>query len=102
MEKKHIDIVIPTFNEEENVEALYLTLKEIAERLGRYLFTFTFIDNKSTDSTRTVIEHLAERDKRVRAIYNARNFGPSLAFLRAFGLGRRLRHLMAADFQDPR
>lgn len=102
MEKKHIDIVIPTFNEEENVEALYLTLKEIAERLGRYLFTFTFIDNKSTDSTRTVIEHLAERDKRVRAIYNARNFGHIRSpFYGLSGSDGDCAILMAADFQDP-
>ena len=102
MEKKHVDIVIPTFNEEENVEALYLALVEIANKLSRYRFTFTFIDNKSTDSTRAVIEHLAEKDKRVRAIYNARNFGHIRSPF--YGLSRSdgdCAILMAADFQDP-
>jgi glycosyltransferase involved in cell wall biosynthesis len=100
--KKTIDIVVPTFNEEENVGPLYQKVFQMAEEYPKYNFTLTFIDNKSTDQTRKEIEKLAAGDKRVRAIYNARNFGhirsPFYALSHSDG---DCAVLMAADFQDP-
>lgn len=100
--KKTIDIIVPTFNEEENVEAMQLKVKEIMKNFDRYNYTLTFIDNFSKDKTREIIERLASEDKNVRAIFNARNFGhirsPFYALSRSDG---DCAILMAADFQDP-
>lgn len=100
--KKTIDIVVPTYNEEENIKPLYEKVCIIADDLKKYNFTLTFIDNKSIDKTRIEIEKLAEQDKRVRAIYNAKNFGhirsPFYALSHSDG---DCAVLMAADFQDP-
>lgn len=102
MVKKTIDIVVPTFNEEENVEALFKKVVEIMGQHEKYNFTMTFIDNKSTDKTREIIERLATFDKRIRAIFNAKNFGhirsPFYALSHSDG---DCAVLMAADFQDP-
>lgn len=100
---KTIDIIVPTYNEEENVIQMYGKVKEIMEgTLSRYNFTLTFIDNCSGDNTRALIEQIAVKDKRVRAIYNARNFGHIRSPYHALSTSDGdCAVLMAADFQDP-
>ena len=41
----------------------------------RYLMEHVFIDNASTDSTVAILKRIAEQDKNVKVIVNARNFG---------------------------
>ena len=100
--KKTVDIVVPVYNEEENIKFLYKKIMEAISEYDRYDFTVTFIDNKSTDNSRKIIEELAKEDKRARAIYNAKNFGhirsPFYALSRSDG---DCAILMAADLQDP-
>jgi glycosyltransferase involved in cell wall biosynthesis len=68
----------------------------------RYDFEYVFIDNASTDQTVNVIRELAQTDRRVKAIVNARNFGhirsPYHALLQT--RGSAVIH-MASDLQDP-
>lgn len=74
---KKISIVTPCYNEEENVESLYLKIKEIFEtQLNQYDFEHIFIDNCSQDKTVEILEKIAQYDKRVKIIVNSRNFGP--------------------------
>jgi glycosyltransferase involved in cell wall biosynthesis len=101
--KRSISIVLPCFNEEDNVRELYRRLIEVTQTLAeRYVFDFIFIDNCSTDNTVGVLRELAIADSRVKVIVNARNFGhirsPYHALMRAQGdavIG------MATDLQDP-
>ena len=100
---KTISIVIPCYNEEENVEALYLEIKRIFnEFLSSYKYELIYIDNDSVDRTRDIIRALCIKDKGVKAIFNARNFGqfnsPYYAMINSTGDATML---MAADFQDP-
>ena len=98
-----ISIVIPTYNEEENVIPLYKGINEIIqERLPEYDFEILFIDNKSKDKTRRNIRSICETDSRVKAIFNAKNFGqfnsPYYGLTQSTG---DCTILMCADFQDP-
>ena len=99
--KKLISVVIPCFNEEENVEALHETLKDIFSDLD-YNLEILFIDNCSTDNTVPLLRKMAAADPTVKAILNARNFGtirsPHHAILNASGDAVITQ---AADFQEP-
>lgn len=100
---KKISIVIPCFNEEENIEAMYFALKDIFNKnLRAYEYEFIFIDNDSKDKSRDIIRKLCEKDKNIKAIFNTRNFGqfnsPYYGMLQTTGDAVIL---LAADFQDP-
>ncbi|MFH0926495.1 MAG: glycosyltransferase family 2 protein [bacterium] len=73
--KKLISVVVPCYNEEENVEAMCLTLKKIFEELGKYAYEIIFIDNASEDNTVKILKKIARDDKNVKLIVNTRNFG---------------------------
>jgi len=98
-----ISVLIPTYNEEGNVPPLYGALREQLAALGEgYDYEILFIDNKSRDGTREEIERLCARDKRVKAIFNTRNFGqcnsPYYGLMQTSG---DCTVVMSADFQDP-
>ena len=63
------------YNEQENVEDLYNQIKQIFSKLPQYDYEHIFIDNASTDSTVATLKNIAQSDKKVRIIVNARNFG---------------------------
>jgi len=100
---KIISIVTPCYNEEPNVEELYRQVKAQFDALaGRYTYEHIFIDNASTDGTVRVLKGLAARDRNVKIIVNAMNFGhirsPFYGLCQASGDAAML---MVADLQDP-
>ena len=102
MDKKLISVVVPCFNEEDNVEAMYHAIKNIFNELPQYNYEHIFIDNSSKDNTVNILKEIASKDKNVKLIINARNFGhirsPYYALLQAKGDAAIM---MVADFQDP-
>ena len=103
MRKKTITVVVPCYNEEKNVVPLAEALCSCFQSsLPEYQYEILFIDNDSRDQTRTLIRSLCEGDPRIKAIFNAKNFGqfnsPYYAMLQSEGDATVL---MAADFQDP-
>ena len=58
-----ISILIPTYNEAENVKALSAAIISEMEKLPEYGYEIIFIDNDSRDSTRDIIRRLAGEDK---------------------------------------
>lgn len=102
MNQKTISIVTHAYNEEDNIEALYLRVRDIMRAYPHYLLEHIFIDNASTDSTVAILRRIAEQDRNVKVIVNARNFGhirsPIHALFQARGdvmIG------IASDFQEP-
>ena len=100
---KRISIMVPTYNEEENVIPLTeAIIAEFAKSLPQYDYDITFIDNCSTDKTRERLEALCAANPRVRAIFNVRNFGqfnsPYHGICQTTG---DCTIPLCADFQDP-
>ena len=73
---KTISVVVPCFNEEENVVRMCTTLREVLSGVCGYNWEILFIDNCSKDSTPNLLRKLAAEDRRVKVILNNRNFGP--------------------------
>ena len=74
--RKCISVLVPTYNEEENVIPLTeAIMAEFAKSLPQYDYDITFIDNCSVDTTREKLEALCAKHANVRAIFNVRNFG---------------------------
>lgn len=98
-----ISVMIPCYNEEENVREICAAVKEQLELFTqRYDYEILFIDNCSTDRTEQFIEELCRNDKHVKAIFNSKNFGqfnsPYHGMLQTTG---NCTITMCADFQDP-
>jgi len=100
---KKISIVIPCYNEEENVKAISGAVVSLFEReLSAYDYEIIFADNRSFDNTRRLVRELCSKNPRIKAIFNEQNFGqfnsPYYAMMQTSG---DCTVLMAADFQDP-
>lgn len=99
---KKISIVVPTFNEVENVEPLSVAILNELMQLQDYDYEIIFIDNDSSDGTRERVRKLCLQNKKIKAIFNAKNFGqfnsPYYGLLQSTG---DCTILMCADFQDP-
>ena len=99
---KKISILVPTYNEEENVEPLSSAIVEQLNKLPEYDYEIIFIDNDSCDATQEKLRSLCAKNKKIKAIFNAKNFGqnnsPYYGLLQTTG---DCAILMCADFQDP-
>jgi len=77
-EKKIISVMTPCYNEEEGILECYEQVKQVFDLyLPEYEREHLFIDNCSTDHTVKILKKIAEKDKQVKIIVNARNFGLS-------------------------
>jgi glycosyltransferase involved in cell wall biosynthesis len=99
---KKISILTACFNEEDNVVPLHDEIGRLMQGFPRYDYEHIYIDNASTDGTVSKLRSLAGRDKRVKVILNARNFGhirsPYYGLLQTSGDAVIY---IASDFQDP-
>ena len=100
---KKISVLIPCFNEEENVVPISQAIIEQFEKyLPQYDYEIIFIDNDSQDSTRAKLAGLCANNKKIKAIFNAKNFGqfnsPFYGILQTTG---DCTISMCCDFQDP-
>lgn len=100
---KKISILIPTYNEQDNVFPLSAAITAILEKeLSRYDYEIIFIDNCSMDGTRKNLAKLCVENKRIKAIFNSKNFGqfnsPYYGLCQTTG---ECTILICADFQDP-
>jgi glycosyltransferase involved in cell wall biosynthesis len=101
MEKIKISIVTATLNEEKNIEKISNDILREIKKLD-IDYEHIIIDNNSTDNTQSIIRQICKKNKKIKAIFNTRNFGhtrsPYYAILQSSGDATIL---LAADFQDP-
>lgn len=103
MDKKTISILIPCYNEQENVVPMSEALRTLfREELAAYNYEIVFIDNDSTDNTRPLLRTICAGDRHIKAIFNAKNFGqfnsPYYGLMQTTG---DCVILLCCDFQDP-
>ncbi len=79
-EVKSISIVIPIYNEEENIPILYDKLKNVLNRMD-IQYEIIFVDDGSSDNSRKILEDIAAKDKHVKVVEFARNFGQTSAMM---------------------
>jgi len=97
---RSISVVMPAFNEAENLEPVISELMPVLEQLGLE-HEVLVIDDGSTDGTREVLEALTRRFDHFRATRMRRNLGKSAALARGFRLSRGdVVVMMDADGQD--
>lgn len=100
--RKLISIVTPCFNEAGNVRAFYDAVRTQFAALPEYRYEHVFIDNDSRDGTRAMLRTLCAEDRNVKAVFNARNFGPIRSGIHVLMQVRGDAVIgMACDFQDP-
>lgn len=99
---KKISVLVPCYNEQENVIPISEAIISELNKLEKYDYELIFIDNSSTDNTQKLITDLCNKNPKIKAIFNCRNFGqfnsPYYGLLQTTG---DCTILMCADFQDP-
>ena len=78
-----LSIVVPVYNEEENVDELHAELTTAAAALGRS-YEVVVVDDGSTDDTYAKLKRLAAGDPRLKVIHFGRNFGQTAAMAAGF------------------
>jgi len=80
---RSISVVIPLYNEEDNVKELHQRLKEVLEQLGLE-YEIIYVDDGSTDRTLKLLEEISRTDPKVLILSLRRNFGQTAAFAAGF------------------
>ena len=98
-----ISVMVPTYNEQDNVVLMAESLTGMfTKELPEYEYEVVFIDNCSTDNTRPLLTEICEKNKNIKAIFNAKNFGqfrsPYYGICQTTGDATVA---ICADFQEP-
>ncbi|MFS0787835.1 glycosyltransferase family 2 protein [Shouchella sp. 1P09AA] len=83
MNKPLLSIIVPSFNEEQNVEPFYFALKKVLDQ-SHYRYEVIYIDDGSSDSTLPLLQRLSTWHPQVNYISFTRNFGKEAAILAGF------------------
>ncbi len=101
-EKKLISIMVPCYNEEENVIPISEAIIDQMDKMPQYDYELLFIDNCSTDQTRPLLRKICAENPKVKAIFNVKNFGqfnsPYYGICQTTG---DCTIVICCDFQDP-
>ncbi|OGK17648.1 hypothetical protein A2774_03605 [Candidatus Roizmanbacteria bacterium RIFCSPHIGHO2_01_FULL_39_12c] len=102
MKKKLISVIIPCYNEQDNILPMYRRLTKIFAKLA-YAHEIIYIDNNSEDSSEKIFTVLAGKDKKVKVIFMSRNFGsPQPSFLAGLEYAKgNAAVFLHGDIQDP-
>jgi glycosyltransferase involved in cell wall biosynthesis len=102
MQKKLISLFVSTFNEEGNIQEVYDRISSAMLPLSSYDYEMVFYDNDSQDGTQMLIRGLCERDARVKAIFNSRNYGiPRSTYNALTALSGDAAISLSGDLQTP-
>jgi dolichol-phosphate mannosyltransferase len=97
-----VSVVVPVYNERENLGALEERLPLLLEQIVAGRFEILFVDDGSRDGSGELLDAMSGRDPRCKVIHLSRNFGqqPALQAGLDFAAGQAV-ILMDADLQDP-
>ena len=99
---KKVSLVIPMYYEEEVAEECYKRVKEMLNSLENYEHEIVFVNDGSKDRTLEILEGIASKDKNVKVISFARNFGHQCAVTAGLkDVTGDAVVIIDADLQDP-
>lgn len=99
--KPKYSIIVPVYNEEEVINLFYDTMKPVMESLNEP-FEIIFVNDGSNDNTLNILHELSSRDKRIKVLSFARNFGQQAAIFAGFAHSQGDAVItMDVDLQDP-
>lgn len=104
MDQKHIEIIVPCFNEESCVELVYQAIHNIAKTIEAYRISILYVDDGSEDHTLKNIKDICRKAEtnEIRYISFARNFGKEAAIYAGLKSSKAdYIALMDADLQHP-
>jgi len=97
-----ISIILPSYNEKENLVKLYKRLSTVTQQIPGHKFEFIFVDDCSIDDTLVTLREIADYDDRLQIIRFARNYGSHAAVTAGLKYCRGSAAIvLAADLQDP-
>lgn len=103
LKKPVIALVVPAYNESENLRHFLDLVNQTTENLNDYSWEYIFVDDGSSDDTWELIKDLAQTDPRVRGVSLSRNFGKEIALTAGLELAGDVDALIFidADLQHP-
>lgn len=78
----YLSVIIPIYDERDNIAPLHESLTGVLLGLGRE-YEIIFVDDGSNDGSGEILDTLADRDKKVRVIHLRRNYGQTAAIMAA-------------------
>ena len=70
-----ITVVTPTFNEQDNIEKVYESVKNVFKEIPDVKYHHLFIDNASKDNSQNILKKIASNDNNVKVIINRTDYG---------------------------
>ncbi len=100
---KKISIISPCLNERENLIDLTKSVKNIFEKLNYYDYEHIIADNNSEIETKKILRNLAIKDKKIKILFNSKNFGSQMSTFNAikYSSGDAVFLFLPSDMQDP-
>ena len=77
--KKLVSLIVPVYNEEQNIEPMYEACKNAMKTIPAYNWELIFINDGSKDNSFATLSKIALKDKSVKALDFSRNFGKEVA-----------------------
>jgi dolichol-phosphate mannosyltransferase len=101
MERPHVSVIVPAFNEEQCLGTTYDRLTAVMRAL-KEPYELLFVNDGSTDGTSSIMEYICSRDRHCHALFFSRNFGHQAAITAGMRAARgRAIVVIDADLQDP-
>ena len=99
---QNLSIIIPSYNEEENINEIYERIKKTLIDINIDNFEIIFIDNGSTDKSLEILKKINQNDKKVKIVSFSRNFGYQNAILAGLKYSKNDHVcILDGDLQDP-
>jgi len=101
-EKQMISVVVPVYNEEQNIRRFLSALRKVTRELAEYQWQYVFVDDGSIDDSLTILSREAATDPSIKVVALSRNFGKEIALtagLESVDGGAII--FMDADLQHP-
>ena len=99
---KNISVIIPSFNEEENIKELYERIVKVLDEININDYEIIFIENGSSDSSFNILKNINALNNKVKIVSFSRNFGYQNAILAGLEYTKKDHAcILDGDLQDP-